>query len=163
MYLIDGNNVIGQRVGWHRDKPGSRRRLMQELARLAAAKKLRLTVVFDGAPDQQFPDGSSYRGVRIFYSRLGSDADTRIIEMVEAERNRKNLVVVTSDGRLAARVAVCGVRVMRSGEFRRMLDETIAATSEEEPSVKDDNFDEWLRYFGVDESEDENGSKTPDT
>lgn len=85
--------------------------------------------------------------------------------MVEAERNRKNLVVVTSDGRLAARVAVCGVRVMRSGEFRRMLDETIAATSEEEPSVKDDDFDEWLRYFGVDESEDENGSKhlTPDT
>lgn len=163
MYLIDGNNVIGQRVGWHRDKPGSRRRLMQELARLAAAKKLRLTVVFDGAPDQQFPDGSSYRGVRIFYSRLRSDADTRIIEMVEAERNRKNLVVVTSDGRLAARVAVCGVRVMRSGEFRRMLDETIAATSEEEPSVKDDDFDEWLRYFGVDESEDENGSKTPDT
>jgi len=156
MYLIDGNNVIGQRVGWHRDKAGSRRRLMQELAQLAGAKKLRLAVVFDGAPDPQFPDGSSYRGVKVFFARPGSDADTRIIEMAEAERNRKNLVVVTSDGNLAARVRVCGVRVMRSGEFRRMLDETISATPNTgRQSVKENEMDEWMRYFGVDGSEDE--------
>jgi len=63
MYLIDGNNVIGQRVGWHRDKPRSRRRLLEELARFFRVKKTRITVVFDGAPDQSFPDGSSYCGV----------------------------------------------------------------------------------------------------
>jgi predicted RNA-binding protein with PIN domain len=156
MYLIDGNNVIGQRVGWHRDKAGSRRRLMQELARLAVAKRLRLAVVFDGAPDPQFPDGSIERGVKVFYARPGSDADTRIIEMAEAERNRKNLVVVTSDGNLAARVRVCGVRVMRSGEFRRMLDETASAAPDTAgQSVKEDEMDEWMRYFGVDGSEGE--------
>ena len=156
MYLIDGNNVIGQRVGWHRDKEGSRRRLMQDLARLARVKKLRLAVVFDGAPDPQFPDESSYRGVKVFFARPGSDADTRIIEMAEAERNKKNLVVVTSDGKLASRVRVCGVRVMRSGEFRRMLDETAAATPDTEgQNVKEDEMGEWMRYFGVDRSEDE--------
>ena len=156
MYLIDGNNVIGQRVGWHRDKAGSRRRLMQELARLAVMKKLRLAVVFDGAPDPQFPDGSSYRGVKVFYARPGSDADARIIEMAEAEGNKKNLVVVTSDGNLASRVRVCGVRVMRSGEFRRMLDKTIAAAPDTEgQSVRENEMDEWMRYFGVDESEGE--------
>jgi predicted RNA-binding protein with PIN domain len=157
MYLIDGNNVIGQRVGWHRDKEGSRRQLMQDLARLARVKKLRLTAVFDGAPDPGFPDGASYRGVKIFYARAGSDADHRIVEIVEAERNRKNLVVVTSDGKLASRVRVCGVRVMRSGEFRRMMDETAdAAPNEAEPNVpnvKVDELDQWLRYFGVDEDE----------
>jgi predicted RNA-binding protein with PIN domain len=156
MYLIDGNNVIGQRVGWHRDKAGSRRRLMRELAQLAAAKKLRLAVVFDGAPDPQFPDGSIYRGVKVFYARAGSDADMRIIEMAEAERNKKNLVVVTSDGNLAARVRVCGVRVMRSGEFRRLLDETAAAAPDTEgQDVKEDEMDKWMRYFGVDGSEDD--------
>jgi len=160
MYLIDGNNVIGQRVGWHRDKPGSRRRLMQDLARLIRAKKLRLTVVFDGAPDPQFPDGSGYRGARIFYARQGSDADARIIEMVEAERNKKNLVVVTSDRKLASRVSACGVRVMRSGEFRRildegMLDEAVSAAPDEQPDIKDDETNEWLRYFGVEESDDQ--------
>src|SRR5262245_65888126 len=97
---------------------------MRDLARLGEAKKLRLNVVFDGAPDPQFPDGSSYLGVRIFYSRYGSDADARIIEMVEAERNKKSLVVVTSDGKLTSRVRACGARVMRSGEFRKALDQT---------------------------------------
>ena len=156
VYIIDGNNVIGGRVGWHRDKPGSRRRLLHDLARLARAKKLRLNVVFDGAPDPQFPDGSSYRGVRIFYSRPGSDADSRVVEMVEAERNKKSLVVVTSDRKLTSRVRACGARVMRSGEFRRTLDETLKTATDQEPdapNIKDDEMDEWLRYFGVEESD----------
>jgi predicted RNA-binding protein with PIN domain len=134
---------------------------MHDLARLARRKRLRLNVVFDGAPDPQFPDGSSYRGVRIYYSRLGSDADTRIIEMAEGERNKKSLVVVTSDGKLASRVRACGARVMRSGEFRKMLDETVGNSPDQEagaPELKDKNKDnemnEWLRYFGVEESDD---------
>jgi predicted RNA-binding protein with PIN domain len=162
MYLIDGNNVIGQRVGWHRDKPGSRRRLMQELARLARVKKIRVTVVFDGAPDPQFPDGSSCRGVKIFYSRRGSDADMRIVEMVESERNKKNLVVVTSDGKLASLVRANGVRVIRSGEFRQMLDDVINAAHDEETERADEMFcekenevDDWMRYFGVNKSEED--------
>lgn len=156
MYVIDGNNVIGGRVGWHRDKPGSRRLLLHDLARLARAKKLRLNVVFDGAPDPQFPDGSSYRGVRIFYARLGSDADSRVVEMVEAERNKKSLVVVTSDRKLTSRVRASGARVMRSGEFRRMLDEIAENATDQEadtPKIKDDEMSEWLRYFGVEESD----------
>jgi predicted RNA-binding protein with PIN domain len=119
-------------------------------------KKLRLNVVFDGAPDPQFPDGSSYRGVRIFYARLGSDADSRVVEMVEAERNKKSLVVVTSDRKLTSRVRASGARVMRSGEFRRMLDEIAENTSDQEadmPKIKDDEMSEWLRYFGVEESD----------
>jgi predicted RNA-binding protein with PIN domain len=156
VYVIDGNNVIGGRVGWHRDKPGSRRLLLHDLARLARVKKLRLNVVFDGAPDPQFPDGSSYRGVRIFYARLGSDADSRVVEIVEAERNKKSLVVVTSDRKLTSRVRASGARVMRSGEFRRMLDEIAENATDQEadmPKIKDDEMSEWLRYFGVEESD----------
>ena len=156
MYVIDGNNVIGGRVGWHRDKPGSRRLLLHDLARLARVKKLRLNVVFDGAPDPQFPDGSSYRSVRIFYARVGSDADSRVVEMVEAERNKKSLVVVTSDRKLTSRVRASGARVMRSGEFRRMLDEIAENATDQEadtPKIKDDEMSEWLRYFGVEESD----------
>jgi predicted RNA-binding protein with PIN domain len=119
-------------------------------------KKLRLNVVFDGAPDPQFPDGSSYRGVRIFYARLGSDADSRVVEMVEAERNKKSLVVVTSDRKLTSRVRASGARVLRSGEFRRMLDEIAENATDQEadtPKIKDDEMSEWLRYFGVEESD----------
>ena len=159
MYLIDGNNVIGQRgrgyEHWYRDKPAARRRLLEELAQLAGSKKLRLTVVFDGAPEAHFPDGSSFRGVKVFYARPGSDADTRIIELVEGERNRKALTVVTSDAALIARVRVCGVRVMRAGEFRRLLTEASQAqpAAAAGPSVKDEEMAGWMRYFGAAEED----------
>ena len=154
MYLVDGNNVIGGRVGWHRDKQGSRRRLLEDLARLSRARKPRLSVVFDGAPDPAFPDGSNYRGVKVYYARQGSDADTRIVEMVEAEKNKKNMVVVTSDGQLASRVRVCGVRVVRAGEFRRLLDEIVEEGSgESDPTVRDEEVGQWIRYFGAEEGE----------
>jgi predicted RNA-binding protein with PIN domain len=126
---------------------------MRDLAQLARTKKLRMNVVFDGAPDPQFPDGSSYRGVGIFYSRRGSDADARIIEMVEAHRNKKSLVVVTSDGKLTSRVRACGARVMRSGEFRELLDAAWRGAPDEETGIKDDEMKKWMRYFGVEESD----------
>jgi len=160
MYLVDGNNVIGQRVGWHRDKEGARRRLLEELAQLVRIRKIRLSVVFDGQPDRAFPDGSSYRGVKVFYARPGSDADTRLVELVEGSRERRNLTVVTSDRQLTARIRVNGVKVIRSGEFRRWVDETLesavrAGHGGESGSMKmgpphDGEVDDWFRYFGVD-------------
>jgi predicted RNA-binding protein with PIN domain len=158
VYLIDGNNVMGQRVGWHRDKPAARRRLLAELARLARSRKVSLSAFFDGAPEPHFPDGASFQGVKVYYARPGSDADSRIVEFVEEsvarERNRKGLVVVTSDNKLAAQVRARGVRVVRSGEFRRLLDALPPETSREhEARVRGDEMGEWMRYFGVDEDE----------
>jgi predicted RNA-binding protein with PIN domain len=156
MYLIDGNNVIGQRAGWHRDKPGSRRRLLDDLARLVRIRKLRLAVVFDGAPDDSFPDGSVYHGVKVFYARKGSDADARIIEMVETAKDRKGLTVVTSDRKLATQVRLCGVQVIRSGKFRQILDETFDGPSDvDPPPVNNEEMDDWLRYFGVSDEDSE--------
>lgn len=159
MYLIDGNNVIGQRgkgyEDWFNDKPASRRRLLKDLARLARVKKLRLTVVFDGAPDGAFPDGSSFRGVKVLYARQNSDADTRIVELAEAERNKKSLTVVTSDGKLTSRVRACGVKVMRSGEFRQLMEDAVETASGNDRIVAEEETDEWLRYFGVDDSDDD--------
>jgi uncharacterized protein len=154
MYLIDGNNVIGQRVGWHLDKPGSRRRLLEDLARFSRVKKTRISVVFDGAPDKSFPDGSSYCGVKIFYARQKSNADSRIVEIVEVEKNRKGLIVVTSDRALASSVRLCSVTVIRSGEFRRMLEQSsISSTDQSVPPIEAGDLDGWLRYFGVSEEE----------
>ena len=149
-YLIDGNNVMAQRVGWHKDRRGARRGLLDELARFAAARRVRVAVVFDGAPDESFPDGASYRGVRVHYAARGSNADERIKALVEATRERRTLRVVTSDRALAAYVRQCGVAVIPSGEFRQRLAETEKAR--EPPAEKQEiEADEahWLRYFGV--------------
>jgi predicted RNA-binding protein with PIN domain len=150
VYLIDGNNLIGQR-----DKSGARLQLLQELAQFARRKKARLAVVFDGTPEVNIADGSSYQSVKVFYARAGSDADTRILEFVERERNRKALTVVTSDGQLLHQVRARGVRVMRAGEFRRMLETAVEESSERQSRVRKEELSEWLRYFGVDETDNE--------
>jgi predicted RNA-binding protein with PIN domain len=121
-YLVDGNNVMGQRVGWHKDKVGARRRLVDELSRYARSEGVPVEVVFDGAPDDHIPEGSTAMGVRVHYAARGSDADTRIKHLVERSPERHSLVVVTSDRELADHVRRLGARVIRSGEFRRRLE-----------------------------------------
>ena len=146
---------MGQRVGWQRDKVSARDQLLQELAQFGQRKKARLAVVFDGQPAVHIADGSSFRSVKVYYARLGSDADSRILEFVERERNRKALTVVTSDLQLLARVRACGVRVIRAGEFRRMMEEVVEKTDEAGPQVRADEMEQWMRYFGVDETDEE--------
>lgn len=159
-YLVDGNNVMAQRVGWHRDKPGARRRLLDELARFALVRKVTVEVVFDGAPERHFADGAKYRGVRVFYAERGSDADERVKRLVEEARERRTLLVVTSDRQLADYVRRCGAQVIRSGDFRRRVEETLAeAVDATDPDaakgVADDEMDGWMRYFGVAPEDDE--------
>ncbi|HEX8353538.1 MAG TPA: NYN domain-containing protein [Pyrinomonadaceae bacterium] len=159
-YLVDGNNVMAQRVGWHRDKAGARRRLLGELARFAREAGVTVEAVFDGAPDDFFPDGSYFMGVRVFYAERGRDADARIKEMVEASRERRTLKVVTSDRALADYVRRCGAPVIRSGEFRKRLD-ALAAPDAGTPErdarggVKESELGEWMYYFGADPEDDE--------
>ena len=157
-YLVDGNNVMGQRVGWHRDKPGARRRLLTELARFARAARVTVDAVFDGAPEEFFPDGSHFMGVSVFYAARGSNADERIKQLVEGSRERRTLKVVTSDRALADYVRRCGVEVIRSGAFRRRLEElSEEGETPHDPrrGVATGELDEWMHYFGVDPEEEE--------
>jgi predicted RNA-binding protein with PIN domain len=157
-YLIDGNNVMGQRVGWHRDRVRARRELLAELARFALLRKARMAVVFDGAPDENFPDGSSYKGVRVYYAARGSDADERIKTLVEESRERRTLVVVTSDRALADYVRRCGAEVLRAGEFRRRMEaaeaDAASQTDADAPPIEE-STERWMRYFGVAPEDDE--------
>ncbi|MBA3439132.1 MAG: NYN domain-containing protein [Pyrinomonadaceae bacterium] len=153
-YLVDGNNVMGQRVGWHRDRVGARRRLLEDLVLFTQRKRVRMAVVFDGAPDEFFADGSSYKGVQVFYGARGSNADERIKQMVEASRERRTLLVITSDRALADYVRRCGARIISAGDFQR----SIAAVARDEEKITDtgraksvakEEVGEWMRYFGV--------------
>jgi predicted RNA-binding protein with PIN domain len=156
-YIVDGNNVMGQTPGWHRDKAKARRRLLEQLARFARLQKCRVTVVFDGTPDRDLPDGSGFRGVKVLFAEKGSDADSRILKLLASLKDRRGFIVVTSDRSLAFQVRAQGASVLRSGEFRKHLESTIQI----EPVVEDgehfvmDDVDEWLRYFGSTAEDDE--------
>src|SRR5258705_6181538 len=100
-YIVDGNNVMGQTPGWHRDKAGARRRLLGRIASFNRVKKTRITVVFDGAPDVRFPEGSAFLGVKVLYANPGSHADSRICMLVEDSAEPSGLTNVTSVTQLA--------------------------------------------------------------
>ncbi len=130
---------------------------MDELAKFAQIKKVKVSVVFDGAPEEFFADGSSYKGVKILYARQNSDADERIKGIVESSKERRTLIVVTSDRALSDYCRRCGVQVVRSGEFRKKLDgaNTEKAEQSVNEGVKKNELAGWMRYFGVNESDDE--------
>lgn len=160
-YIVDGNNVMGQTPGWHRDKPNARRLLLKKLAAFAKAKHARVTVVFDGEPDHQVPDGSTFHGVKVLYAERGSDADSRIEHLVETSLDPRGLTVVTSDRHLAFLIRSRGAPVIRSGEFRKLIEHS----HESKPKAEDGadfevgDVNSWLRYFGSSPEDDEVGEQ----
>jgi predicted RNA-binding protein with PIN domain len=123
--LVDGMNVIGSRPdGWWRDRHGAMRKLASALAALAAASGDELTLVLDGRPLADLPEGD-HDGVRVLYARRGgrNAADDRIAELAAADPDPAGLVVVTSDRDLRERVRAAGAEVQGAGELRRRLDE----------------------------------------
>jgi predicted RNA-binding protein with PIN domain len=116
-YIVDGNNVMAQRVGWHRDKPAARERLVSDLAEFGQRSGSSIAVVFDG-PDVPEQSGEA---LEIYPAPKGLTADDRIVELVASDADPGRLTVVTSDRALARRAGALGARTMRSGEFRRLL------------------------------------------
>lgn len=146
-YLVDGNNVMAQIVGWHRDRAAARRRLIHDLARFVAIRKAKLRVVFDGSPDDEFPEGRKYKSVQILYAKKGSDADSRIKGLVDKSTNKRDIIVVSSDKALCSYVAGRGAKVVTSGKFRRMLEEALSQQREKPGEQEPLDVDEWLNFF----------------
>jgi predicted RNA-binding protein with PIN domain len=141
-------------MGGERD----RKNLLARLAQFAAAKKVRVAVAFDGAPEDNFPDNSTYKTVKIFYNARGSNADERIKAIVENSRERRTLFVVTDDRALSDYVRRCGAKTIRCLDFREQMNRAIlnlSQPSEKQESIKPDELGQWMRYFGIDESDDE--------
>jgi predicted RNA-binding protein with PIN domain len=147
--VIDGNNVMAQIVGWHRDKGLARRNLIHDLVCFVKVNRVKVTVVFDGAEDADFPDGRLFKGVRILYANPGSDADSRIKDIVSRSSHKRDLIVVTSDRPLGSFVAGHGTRVVSSGKFRRMLEESFSVTTRAEKKGETGpvDVDDWMSFF----------------
>lgn len=123
-FVVDGMNVIGSRPdGWWRDRPGARRALVQELARLDDGHEV--TVVFDGRPSPGESEEAEGVGVPTRFAPGGPNAaDDAIVAVVSEDPSPGSLVVVTSDVALARRVEACGASVIGVKAFRDRLDQT---------------------------------------
>jgi predicted RNA-binding protein with PIN domain len=122
--VVDGMNVIGSRPdGWWRDRAAAARKLHRRLARLASESADGITLVLDGRPRADLPEGV-HDDIAVAYARRAgrNAADDRIVELVRSDPDPGGLTVVTSDRELAGRVRAIGASVIGAGELLRRLD-----------------------------------------
>jgi predicted RNA-binding protein with PIN domain len=120
--IVDGMNVIGSEPdGWWRDRGGARRRLVENLARLAD-RGTEVTVVFDGRPTADEEDEADAAPVHVTFAPGGPNAaDDAIVDMVSRLLRPEDTTVVTSDRALVERVRRWGATVESARSFRRRL------------------------------------------
>lgn len=119
--IIDGYNLIRQSDSLKRFEKFSLEEGRNELVRrMVSYKRLKghkITLVFDGwiggSPNEE---RMRENGVAIIYSRLGEKAD-EVIKRIARKRGGEEIVVVTSDGGVAAAISRTSGVTISSPEF----------------------------------------------
>jgi predicted RNA-binding protein with PIN domain len=125
--VVDGMNVIGTRPdGWWRDRAGATRRLLTRLQALRRVTGEPVTLVLDGRPLPDVPEGD-HDDVRVLYARRGGRdaADDRLVEFVrdlDDTGDVTDVTVVTSDRGLRARAHELGATVVGAASLLADLD-----------------------------------------
>lgn len=131
--VVDAANVVGARPdGWWRDRAGAARRLLAGLGRLPGATVedphglpvvvAAVGVVLEGRARQALPlGGESSAGVRVLLAPgSGDDALVDLVEQLGAVLDGGEVVLVTADRGLRARVPVSS---WGPGWLRTLLDD----------------------------------------
>ena len=109
MLIIDAANVIGsRRTGWWRDRPGATRRFTDRVRATVTAGRLDppVTLVLEGRA-RAGADEADVDGVEVVHAH--GEGDDTIAGIAEAHRE---VIVVTADRQLAARVRVAQAEVV---------------------------------------------------
>ena len=162
-YLIDGHNLIACLPDISLDDPNDEAKLVNKLRSFVAGGGKKCTVVFDGGiPGGR--SGMSNRAVNVtFAAAEHSNADVIIKRRIRRARDSRFWTVVTSDLDVLNFAKRHGMKCMRSAEFARFLrsnksdgGDSSDLGEEIDPRIPDDELDDWLKMFGVDdEGEDE--------
>jgi predicted RNA-binding protein with PIN domain len=162
-FLIDGHNLIACLPDISLDDPNDEARLVNKLRSFVAGGGKKCTVVFDGG----IPGGQSAmsnNSVKVtFAAAEHSNADVIIKRRIKRARDATFWTVVTSDLEVLSFARRHGLKCMRSADFARLLRSNQSHGAggsdlgeEIDPRISDDELDDWLNMFGVDdEGEDE--------
>ncbi len=121
--IIDGHNLIGTGLlpGIRLGDADDEWQLVQRLRAYAAAKRLKLTVVFDNGPGLASQERLSDSSVAVRFAPPGVEADAVIVQMVRARSQAGKATVVTNDQGLAGQVRAAGGEVRSASRFAAQL------------------------------------------
>lgn len=149
-YLIDGNNLMGKiksiKKIQNKNKQAAREILVMLIEKYFNKRKGKVYLHFDGFQNNPL---SLSKG-KIIYSEK-SEADNKIKEQIEITKNRKNLIIISSDHEIQNFARVCSCDVLSSEEFARELTSG-KNINEEESRIKEINdVEEFKKLFGAGE------------
>ncbi len=103
--IVDGANVVGSRPnGWWRDRAGAAQRLHQAIAQADLGYD-EIVLVLEGTARRGWPAGEDGAIRTVHASSSGDDA---IVDHVRTRSTDDDVVVVTADRELRARVVASG-------------------------------------------------------
>ena len=149
-FLIDGYNLIYSNESLKnllKNYPvEARERLVQMVSDFIGRKKINATIIFDGA-EEVLKKHKPREHIRVIYSYMHS-ADTEIKNLIDASKNKKKLMIVSSDNEIQNYAKVCGAKFMRSQEFIAILKSKRTETEFHKKSdLTKGEVDYWLKIF----------------
>jgi predicted RNA-binding protein with PIN domain len=105
-------------------------------------KKINLTLHFDGFANIPLPLSKG----KIIYSE-NKTADSLIKENIERIKNRKNIILVTSDNELKNFGKACGCTIVSSKDFGKVLTKGSSIDEEKLRTEEINDVEEWKRIF----------------
>ena len=147
-YIIDGNNLIGK-IGdlqnlQKKNKQSSREKLAYILESYFLGKpNNKISLHYDGFMGESI----KVQNIRIIYSGKKT-ADDEIKYQIEKEKNRSNLIIVSSDRNLRDFASVCRCGWMSCEDFSREILNR-SPDDEEKNKIDEMNNDEFKRLFDV--------------
>jgi predicted RNA-binding protein with PIN domain len=148
-YLVDGYNLARRSGQFSPQSPREIDRVVRFLNRFARFKRTKITVVFDGFPqDRSKALSTTFDAVKIIFAGADSDADARIRKMIGSLENRAGWIVVSSDHAVHGYARASGVRAMRSEDFLQSAGEALAQQAKGEEKTENGEVEYWLEVFG---------------
>ena len=147
-YLIDGNNLMGKispiKKAQNKDKQAAREKLVILIEKYFMVRKGKVYIHFDGFQNTPI----SFSKGKIIYSEKYK-ADKQIKDQIEATKNRRNLIVVSSDHEIQDFAKACSCDILSSEKFAQDLTSKKNVNEEEKKIKEINNVEEFKKLFGA--------------
>jgi uncharacterized protein len=121
MLLVDGHNLIGQLQDLSLEDPQDEAKLTMAVKRYCMRARMKATIIFDNGMPGGVSKQLSNSDVTVIFAPSGTSADSLLMRRAREIGNLKNMIMVTSDRRIARLAFAYGIETMASEEFALML------------------------------------------
>ncbi len=150
-YLIDGNNLLGHSKEINLKSPHSREILIREILAFQREKSFKITVIFDGSPDEYLSrEYLSLGDLEVRFAGQKSDADSLILKIIERSQDPASFTLVSSDKSLTDKARFLRAKVMKCHQFKRKMERIKTSYQAKiEPKLAKEEIEEWMEYFNT--------------